>query len=136
MRKGEVNMETIKIPISPGELLDKITILEIKSEHIEDAEKRRSVQYELKLLTTAQQDAFKLTDTIADLKVTLKSINQTLWTIEDDIRECERQKDFGNTFIELARSVYKTNDERARVKREINHLLGSAIQEEKSYAAY
>ena len=129
-------METIHIPISPGELLDKITILEIKSTQIDNPDKQESVKIELDLLTEAQLKGFKLDEDLMDLKNQLKEINQTLWTIEDDIRDCERDQNFGEEFINLARLVYKTNDKRALLKKEINIYLGSNIVEEKSYKDY
>ena len=129
-------METIHIPISPGELLDKITILEIKSTQIDNPDKLESVKIELDFLTEAQLKGFKLDEDLMDLKNQLKEINQTLWTIEDDIRDCERDQNFGEEFINLARLVYKTNDKRALLKKEINIYLGSNIVEEKSYKDY
>ena len=127
---------TVPIDIAPGELIDKITILEIKLERIEDAAKRANVQIEWDVLTASRDANVPASDTLADLTARLKTINEKLWVIEDDIRDCERAKDFGDTFIQLARSVYFTNDDRARVKREINDLLGSSLVEEKSYADY
>ncbi|MBO6949855.1 MAG: hypothetical protein JJ855_17890 [Rhodospirillales bacterium] len=126
----------ITVEIAPGELIDKITILEIKLERIEDAAKLANVRHEWDVLTQARDANTEATEALSDLTGQLKKINETLWEIEDDIRDCERAKDFGDTFIELARAVYRTNDERARLKREINELLGSALVEEKSYAAY
>jgi len=128
-------MENINIPISPGELLDKITILEIKSENIDDAEKRNNVQTELKLLSqiweSTSPDA-----TIDELKKELKVNNKALWDIEDKIRIKESNKEFDQEFIDLARSVYIQNDKRANTKKRINLKLGSLIVEEKSYADY
>lgn len=126
----------ITVEIAPGELIDKITILEIKLERIADAAKLANVRHEWDVLTAARDAHTEASEALTDLTGQLKKINETLWEIEDDIRDCERAKDFGETFIELARAVYHTNDERARVKREINELLGSALVEEKSYAAY
>lgn len=126
----------IRIDVAPGEVIDKLTILEIKRERIEDEAKRRNVMHEFDLLTAALRDVVQETSELSDLRAQLKAINETLWQIEDDIRECERRKDFGSAFIELARAVYHTNDKRAAAKRAINELLGSGLMEEKSYAAY
>jgi post-segregation antitoxin (ccd killing protein) len=127
---------TISVEIAPGELIDKITILEIKLERMTDAAKLANVKIEWETLTQARDAAIEASDALAGLTQALKSVNEQLWEIEDDIRDCERGKDFGDTFIGLARAVYKTNDERARLKRDINELLGSRLVEEKSYAAY
>jgi hypothetical protein len=127
---------TISVEIAPGELIDKITILEIKLERMTDAAKLANVRIEWETLTGARDDAITPTSDLDGLTAALKSVNGKLWVIEDDIRDCERDGDFGEKFIELARAVYVTNDERARLKREINELLGSRLVEEKSYAAY
>ena len=129
-------MNEILIPISPGELLDKITILEIKSERIESAEKRANVNRELEMLNKVWTDSVTEDPTIAELRSKLKSINEELWDIEDDIRDEERNKRFGDRFIELARAVYVTNDKRADAKKDINIHLKSDIVEEKSYQDY
>ncbi|MDH3240602.1 MAG: DUF6165 family protein [Alphaproteobacteria bacterium] len=126
----------IQVPISPGELIDRLTILEIKSERLADPEKAANVRHELGLLAEAAREAIPETRQIQALKAELKTVNEILWRIEDDIRDCERQGDFGDAFIELARSVYRTNDERARLKGRINEALGSAIRDEKSYSPY
>jgi hypothetical protein len=118
------------VPVSWGELIDKITILEIKAARIADADKRANVARELAALTAVRGP---LSDSLADLTHELRQVNEALWTIEDDIRECEMRGDFGPRFIELARSVYKRNDRRAALKRRINELLGSELVEEKSY---
>lgn len=123
-------------PVSWGELLDKITILQIKSERIRDEKKLLNIRRELDELNATVEQTATLTPAVISLMKDLKQINEKLWVIEDDIRECERQKDFGTKFIELARAVYFTNDERARLKREVNEAMGSALVEEKSYAAY
>jgi len=126
----------IQVPISPGELIDKITILEIKSERMSDAKKVANVRHELGLLRdTWQASEYSRTDISAEW-ARLKRINEQLWVIEDDIRDKERARQFDARFIELARAVYVTNDERAAVKRVINDRLGSKIVEEKSYQAY
>ena len=127
---------TIAVEIAPGELIDKITILEIKLERIADPAKRRNVAVEHETLVQARDRAIAASDALDALAAELKSINETLWVIEDDIRDRERAKDFGPRFVELARAVYVTNDRRSEVKRRINELLGSRLIEEKSYAAY
>lgn len=126
----------IQIPISPGELVDRLTILEIKSERMTDPEKVANVRHELGLLAHAAREAIPENPQIQTLKADLKTVNEILWRIEDDIRDCERAQDFGERFIELARAVYRTNDERAALKGRINEALDSAIREEKSYAPY
>ena len=128
-------METINVPISPGELLDKITILEIKSEHISDNIKLANVQTELKLLSDIW-DKTSPNSELDSLKQELRENNQALWDIEDKIRIKEFNKEFDQVFIELARSVYIQNDKRAETKKKINLKLGSVIIEEKSYADY
>ncbi len=129
-------MAELLVPISPGELIDKITILEIKSERIQDAAKLHNVRTELALLTdTWKASPFSATDISADWNG-LREVNAKLWDIEDDIREKERAGDFGPGFIELARAVYFTNDVRAAIKRRINTALGSVLVEEKSYSDY
>jgi hypothetical protein len=126
----------IKVPISPGELIDKITILEIKAANISDATKLANVKVELQLLQeTWNASAHAATDIAAEWKQ-LRDVNKQLWDIEDDIRDKERQRQFDQAFIELARAVYIRNDERAAVKKTINTKLGSKIVEEKSYAKY
>ncbi len=126
----------IQVEVSFGEFLDKITILEIKSERIKDADKLVNINKELELLReTWNNNPKSKTDLTEELK-NLKSINEKLWAIEDDIRDKERNKNFDQRFIELARSVYFSNDERARIKRIINEKLGSNLIEEKSYTDY
>lgn len=126
----------IQTPVSWGELLDKITILMIKSERISDSAKLLNIRRELEELEKTRDAAATLPEEAKAVFADLKRVNEKLWVIEDDIRDCERQKDFGAKFIELARAVYFTNDERFRLKRELNDLMGSALVEEKSYAAY
>jgi len=128
--------QPIQVEIAPGELIDKITILEIKAERIQDEEKLRNVRVELDVLAKARDAAMAPSPDLKALTDGLKSVNESLWDIEDDIRDCERQQDFGPKFIELARSVYRSNDRRAALKRQINELLGSKLVEEKSYSAY
>ena len=127
---------TITVEIAPGELIDKITILEIKSERMTDPAKLDNVRIELATLAKARDAAIPSSAELANLTGQLKGINEQLWDIEDDIRDCERAKDFGDKFVELARSVYKSNDRRAALKRDINMLLGSHLVEEKSYSDY
>jgi len=129
-------MENFEVPVSPGEVLDKITILEIKSERITDPDKLANVRTELALLRKTWAERIEEDDTVRDLHDQLKEINETLWDIEDDIRDKERAKEFDERFIELARSVYVTNDRRSEVKKKLNLHLGSQIIEEKSYQDY
>ena len=129
-------MKEILVPISPGELLDKITILEIKSERIDDPDKVANVRHELGLLSQVWSDSVEEDQTISDLHRQLKAINEELWEIEDDIRDEERNDRFDERFIELARAVYVTNDKRAQAKKDVNLDLGSEIVEEKSYKDY
>ena len=129
-------MNEILIPISPGELLDKITILQIKAERIADPTKVANVKTELEMLEKVWSEAVSDDDVIRALSVELKSVNEALWEIEDDIRDEERNKRFGERFIELARAVYVTNDERANAKKKVNLHLNSTIVEEKSYQDY
>jgi hypothetical protein len=127
---------TVLLETAPGELIDKITILEIKSERIQDMAKLHNVRVELATLQSARARAMTVSAELARLTAELKAVNLALWDIEDEIRLCERDKDFGPRFIELARSVYRQNDRRAAVKRQINLLLGSHLIEEKAYAPY
>jgi hypothetical protein len=126
----------IEVPISAGELIDKLAILEIKVEHIVDPKSRANVVRELDALTRVRDRAVVVTPTLNRLASDLKAVNAELWRIEDELRDCERRGDFGADFIALARAVYRTNDRRAALKREINTLLGSALIEEKSYTRY
>ncbi len=129
-------MKEITVPVSPGEMLDKITILEIKSERIQDAEKVANVQHELGLLNAVWDKSVADDEQIQAIRQRMKRINEELWEIEDDIREQERLKDFSAEFVRLARAVYVTNDQRAAAKKELNLYLGSDIVEEKSYQDY
>ncbi|MDK8466029.1 DUF6165 family protein [Marinobacter sp. SS13-12] len=128
--------DVIKVPVSFGEVLDKITILEIKSERIADPEKVKNVRLELDELSGTWNEAVQDQAAIADLRKQLKAVNEELWEIEDDIRDQEAAQDFGPKFIELARAVYVTNDKRAAIKKEVNLALGSRFVEEKSYQDY
>jgi len=127
---------TALVPVPFGELVDKITILEIKTERIADGDKLVNVDRELSLLLAAFASIPALPPQLDELKTELRAINEALWEIEDQIRDCERRKDFGAIFIELARNVYLTNDRRGAVKRRLSELAGSAILEEKSYVEY
>ncbi len=126
----------LQVEVAAGELIDKITILEIKAERITDPEKLTNVHRELRSLTATREKALATSPELDEFTAELRRINEQLWQIEDDIRDCERKRDFGERFIELARAVYRTNDRRAAAKRRINELLGSELVEEKDYAAY
>ncbi len=127
---------SIKVPISVGELVDKITILEIKTKEITDTEKIDNIQKELDQLNRAADDELMKSQELRLLKSRLYQINEKLWSIEDDLRQMERHKIFDTDFIESARLVYFTNDERSQIKREINQLTDSDLIEEKSYTSY
>jgi hypothetical protein len=129
-------VNTISVPVSFGELIDKITILEIKAERIGDPAKLVNVRVELELLNATWAAHAASAVAIDGERASLRAVNEALWDIEDRIRVQEKQKAFGATFIELARSVYIRNDERAQVKRAINEKLGSTLVEEKSYENY
>ena len=127
----------MKVEVSNGELLDKLSILEIKLKNITDEEKLVNIQNEFDVLNPLAEDIFDNND--SDLQnhyLELENINSQLWKIEDDIRECERNKDFGEKFEELARDVYITNDKRCEVKKIINISTGSELVEEKGYEEY
>jgi hypothetical protein len=129
-------MNEIKVPISPGELLDKITILRIKSQRMTDSKKLANVRLELEALEeTWRASAYAAVDVGGDVNALL-AVNERLWSIEDDIRDKERAKAFDDEFVRLARAVYIENDERAAIKRRLNVRLGSSLVEEKSYAEY
>jgi hypothetical protein len=127
---------SILVEISPGELFDKITILEIKLDNISDESKRKNIIAEYQALMKSRDGALNIDDAIKDIVAELKEINEKIWRIEDDIRDHERRRDFGPSFVELARGVYINNDHRAACKRRINLLLKAAIIEEKSYTPY
>tara|TARA_B110000285_G_C14919464_1_gene511884 strand:- start:286 stop:681 length:396 start_codon:yes stop_codon:yes gene_type:complete len=127
------NLDKILAEISAGELIDKITILEIKEEKIENSEKLEHVKKELFSLNEISKKMIAETAGIKSLVEKLKIVNRKLWDIENGKRLAEKNNDFGKNFIELARSVYKTNDERSKIKLEINNLLGSNIKEVKSH---
>jgi len=129
-------MKELLAPVSPGELLDKITILRIKAARIGDAVKLANVRHELQVLQRTWDQAIGAVPALAADEQALEAVNARLWDIEDWIRDEEAAQRFGARFIELARSVYIENDERARIKKRINTALGSAIVEEKSYRPY
>jgi hypothetical protein len=129
-------IKSLLVDVAPGEMIDKITILAIKSERMEDQAKLQNVRHELDILATTRDKEIPSSPELDALTAQLKSINEALWKIEDDIRDCEAAKDYSQIFIDLARAVYITNDKRANLKREINMLLGSDIVEEKSYKDY
>jgi chaperonin cofactor prefoldin len=129
-------LEPILIPVAPGELLDKITILRIKVLRIEDLGKRANAVAELTMLEEVQAKDVLASDQLTSLEIDLSVVNEALWEIEDAVRDHERVQDFGPAFVKLARDVYRQNDRRAALKRQINTLLGSVIVEEKSYASY
>lgn len=129
-------MNEIQVPVSFGELIDKITILEIKSERIEDPAKLANVRRELDALNATWLTSPAAATDIGAARAELKAVNERLWVIEDEIRLKEADQAFDAEFIRLARSVYFENDERARIKREINTALGSTLVEEKSYKDY
>mgnify|MGYP001807118699 CR=1 FL=1 len=126
------SLATPSVPVSWGELLDKMTILEIKRERIAEREARANVSREYEALR-GYRDAALHEEAVEPLVQSLRDVNEALWEIEDAIREEEARARFGARFVDLARSVYKKNDERAAIKREINRCLGSALVEEKSY---
>ena len=122
--------------ISAAELLDKISILEIKLDKIKDKEGLLEIKKEYDSLTVTKNSHLEITKNLQDLINQLKEINMKLWIIEDEKRMCEKNKDFGKSFIELARNVYINNDKRAKIKAEINKILGSNIKEVKKYTNY
>ena len=132
----ENKSKKILVEISAGELLDKISILEIKLEKISDKSSLEQLKKEYKILKENQNSTIKLEGKIEDLFKSLKNINLKLWNIEDRLRICEKNKDFGKEFIELAREVYFNNDKRSKIKSDINKTLGSNIVEIKQYVSY
>lgn len=126
----------IQVEISAGELIDKITILEIKLDNIREEAKLANIRTEHGMLSAVRRSVLDESPELEDLAHELKGVNAILWRIEDDIRDCERSGDFGQRFVQLARSVYRTNDRRAEIKRLVNDLQKSTIVEEKSYSAY
>ena len=126
----------INVQISPGELIDKITILLLKKEHIKEIDKQENICYELSILEPLLIENNLKTPEINELSKKLHKINSKLWKIEDNLRDMEKYSDFDQNFIELARSVYYTNDQRSEIKKQINIISGSKIIEEKSYSEY
>ena len=126
----------VNTPISLGELVDKISILKIKDKNVNDIKKNKLINKELVLLEQTLENSLKNKNIIEEYLNELININSKLWKIEDDLRECERKKNFNQEFIKLARSVYFTNDKRAKIKLEINNKFGSQIIEIKSYKKY
>jgi hypothetical protein len=126
----------MKVEVSPGELVDRLTILEIKLERFGEPAKREHVAREYEALRAAYVEGCYETQALAAVRAELKAINAELWRIEDAIRDHERRGDFGSQFVELARGVYLNNDRRSALKRRINELLGSTLAEEKSYSPY
>ena len=126
----------ITAEISTGELFDKISILEIKLEKIKDKNSQIEIRKEYKILKEIQNSSIKLEDKIKELFDSIKEVTHKLWNVEDKLRICEKNKDFGKNFIELAREVYFNNDKRSKIKSEINKILGSNIKEVKEYAKY
>jgi hypothetical protein len=128
-------LQSIEIPIATGELIDKITILEIKVDRITDPAKVANVRVELALLCQRRDAALASNIGVDLLAAQLKLLNKRLWELEDQIRDCERRQDFGPGFVTVARGIYRANDERAALKREFNLVTGSKLIEEKSYAS-
>ena len=129
-------MNKIIVEVSIGELLDKISILEIKKEKIKDSEKLKFISNEHSILKDQLKENVKSDDKLNNLYKSLKEINEKLWVIEDDKRQCEKDKDFGEKFIKLSRDVHFLNDDRAKIKLEINNHTGSVIKEIKEYTSY
>ena len=129
-------MNKIIVEVSIGELLDKISILEIKQEKIKDAEKLKFINNEHSILKDQLEKNIKSDDKLNNLYQSLKEINSKLWRIEDDKRQCEKDKNFGEKFIKLSRDVHFLNDDRAKIKLEINNHTGSTIKEIKEYTNY
>ena len=129
-------MNKILVEVSVGELLDKISILEIKQEKIKDPENLKFIKDEYNVLKAELNKNIKNDDKLKSLFNSLKEINSKLWVIEDDKRMCEKNKDFGENFIKLSRDVHFLNDNRAKIKLEINNLTGSSIKEIKEYTSY
>tara|TARA_B100000965_G_scaffold388589_1_gene393296 strand:+ start:1366 stop:1755 length:390 start_codon:yes stop_codon:yes gene_type:complete len=129
-------MNKILVEVSVGELLDKISILEIKKEKIKDLEKLKFINDEYNVLKTELKNNIKFDEKLKKLFTSLKEINSKLWFIEDDKRMCEKNSDFGDKFIKISREVHFLNDERSKIKLEINNMTGSKIKEIKEYTSY
>ena len=133
---GDAGSGEVQVPVSPGELIDKIGILEIKAARFRDAGKRRNVARDLARLAAVRDAGLAASAALAALAAELKTVNERLWEIEDALRGHEARGDFGAAFVTLARAVYQNNDRRSALKRRIDELLGAAIVEEKEYTAY
>ena len=131
-----IKSKKILSEISAGELIDKISILEIKLEKIKDKTSQKEVDKEYKMLKKVQNSSLEVTEKLKTLFKEIKEVNLNLWNIEDELRICEKNKDFGQTFIELARGVYLNNDKRSKIKSKINEVSGSNIKEIKQYVDY
>ena len=131
-----IESKKILSEISVGELLDKMSILEIKLEKIKNEESRKEIDREYQMLKELQKSKIEMTDEIETLFKDIKKVNSNLWSIEDKIRICEKNKDFSQDFIELARSVYFNNDKRSKIKSKMNKISGSNIKEIKQYVNY
>ena len=131
-----MKFDKILVEISPGEIIDKITILSIKLDMISDENKLKNINYEYSILLKTRDKFLPQSTELEKLSFNLRKVNEKLWQIEDGIRDCESRKDFSKNFVDLARAVYITNDERSDIKREINLLLDSKLIEEKSYQSY
>tara|TARA_B110000444_G_C18455758_1_gene417839 strand:+ start:41 stop:439 length:399 start_codon:yes stop_codon:yes gene_type:complete len=131
-----MKFDKILVEISPGEIIDKITILSIKLDMISDENKLKNINYEYSILLKTRDKFLPQSPELEKLSFNLREVNEKLWQIEDEIRDCESRKDFSKNFVDLARAVYITNDERSDIKREINLLLDSKLIEEKSYQSY
>jgi hypothetical protein len=129
-------VHSVEVPVAVAELVDKITILEIKIERFRDAAKLANVRAELTLLYERRSASLGSDTALAGIEAKLKAVNERIWDLEDAIRAYERRQDFGPAFVTAARSIYRANDERAALKREINVTTGSQLIEEKSYAGY
>ena len=136
--RGESEMKDsgILTPISVAEFIDKITILRIKAERIKDVDKLKNVNQELGILNQIKAESLETRCELSEFEERLKIANEMIWTFEDQVREHEHRHDFGASFVSLARSIYRANDQRALLKRQINDLMGSCIIEEKSYTEY
>ncbi len=133
---GEAGSGAVMVPVSPGELIDRIGILEIKVARFRDADKRRNVTRDLARLNAVRDAGLTASAALAALAAELKAVNERLWEIEDALRGHEARGDFGAAFVTLARAVYQNNDQRSALKRRIDQLLGAKIVEEKEYTAY
>jgi len=131
-----IKSKKILSEISAGELIDKISILEIKLEKIKNKANQDEINKEYNILKEVQNSSIEMTEKLKTLLKEIKEVNLNLWNIEDKLRVCEKNKDFGQTFIELARHVYLNNDKRSKIKSEINKILGSNIKEIKQYVNY